>query len=102
MIGISRILLNLDSFWTKLKIIIIIELIERTIQYDNNLNVVALSWNQLMLNEDEYLNVNCKNFTQKFVQFVAIVSLMTFDIFVFIILCSWKNSGKYVLILAFF
>ena len=55
-----------------------------------------------MLNENEYLNVNCKNFTQKFVQFVAIVSLMTFDIFVFIILCSWKNSGKYVLILAFF
>ena len=34
-----------------------------------------------MLNEDEYLNVNCKNFTQKFVQFVAIVSLITFDIY---------------------
>lgn len=50
-----------------------------------------------MLNEDEYLNVNCKNFSQKFVQFVAIVSLITFDIF--IILCSWKDSGKYVLIL---
>lgn len=47
-----------------------------------------------MLNEDEYLNVNCKNFSQKFVQFVAIVSLITFDTFVFMNTMFVERFGK--------
>ena len=47
-----------------------------------------------MLNEDEYLNVNCKNFSQKFVQFVAIVSLITFDTFVFMNTMFMERFGK--------
>ena len=36
----------------------------------------------------------CKNFSQKFVQFVAIVSLITFDTFVFMNTMFVERFGK--------